>query len=153
MDDKVCQLINKSALLHRRLMNRILERFNLTYAQYQVLKTIKKHSSLTAKEILVYMDTDKATLSGILSRLEKQSLIIRTKDPEDRRLMHIQLTERSNNLCDQVSQIETTCQDELTDNVKSRELKNFLSVFERIIQNQQDKIEEETKKTMEAENT
>ncbi len=150
MDDKVCHLINKSALLHKRLMNRILERFDLTYAQYQVLKTIKKHSSLTAKEILVYMDTDKATLSGVLSRLENRSLIIRTKDPEDRRLMHIQLTERSNALCTQVSEIEMTCQDSLTENIKSRELKNFLNVFERIIQNQEAKIEEETQKNMEA---
>ena len=81
MNDKTCETINKSALLHKRLMNKILERFSLTYAQYQVLKTIKTHSSLTAKEILVYMDTDKATLSGVLSRLERQNLIIRTKDP------------------------------------------------------------------------
>jgi len=150
LNDKTCETINKSALLHKRLMNKILERFSLTYAQYQVLKTIKTHSSLTAKEILVYMDTDKATLSGVLSRLERQNLIIRTKDPEDKRLMHIQLTERSNMLCDQVSQVEMKCADALTENIKGRELKNFFSVFERILENQQSKLEEETKRTKEA---
>ena len=64
--------------------------------------------------------------------------------------MHIQLTERSNMLCDQVSQVEMKCADALTENIKGRELKNFFSVFERILENQQSKLEEETKRTKEA---
>ncbi len=138
--DEICTTINKSSMLHKRMMGKILERFELTYAQYQVLKTIKKHQSLSAKEVLVYLDTDKATLSGVLSRLESKGLIKREKDANDRRLMHITLTAASEALCQQVMDIETTCAEELTKNVKPRELKNFFSVFERIIENQNDKI-------------
>ncbi len=140
MAQEICDTINKSALLHKRMMGKILDRFELTYAQYQVLKTIKKHQTLSAKEILVYLDTDKATLSGILGRLERNGLIKREKDPSDRRLMHISLTAASIALCDNVEVIENTCANDLTKGIKTREMKNFFNVFERIVENQHEKI-------------
>ncbi len=142
MSEEICKLINKSALLHKRLMARILERYELTYAQYQVLKTIRKHQTLSAKEILVHLDTDKATLSGILSRLERNGLIKREKDPNDKRLMHISLTAASKALCDNVADIERECAEELMKGVKTRESKNFFNTFQRVIQNQKDKLNE-----------
>lgn len=141
MAQEICDIINKSALLHKRMMGKILDRFELTYAQYQVLKTIKKHQTLSAKEILVYLDTDKATLSGVLSRLERNGLVKREKDPSDRRLMHISLTAASTALCNNVEAIEGTCASDLTKGLKTRELKNFISVFERIVENQHQKID------------
>lgn len=135
-------------MLHKRLMAKILERFDLTYAQYQVLKTIKKHKTLSAKEILVYMDTDKATLSGILNRLEKNGLIRREQDAKDKRLKHVSLTAASEALCNNVESIEGGCAEELTHNIKPRELKNFFNVFEKIIANQQRKLQEETEKNI-----
>ncbi len=140
MSQAVCDTINKSSLLHKRMMAKILDRFELTYAQYQVLKTIKKHQTLSAKEILVYLDTDKATLSGVLNRLEKNNLIKRQKDPSDRRLMHISLTAAAVALCENVEVIETSCAEDLTKGIKPRELKNYLSVFERLMENQRQKI-------------
>jgi len=147
MAEEICPTINKSALLHRRLMGKILERYDLTYSQYQVLKTIKQHGTLSAKEILVYLDTDKATLSGVLGRLEKHNLIKRERDPGDRRLMHITLTAASEALCENVEAREKECEDDLTKGIKPRELKNFMSVFDRIINNQIEKLNEETKKS------
>ena len=144
MSEEICKLINKSAMLHRRIMAKILERYDLTYAQYQVLKTIRQHDTISAKEILVYLDTDKATLSGILSRLERNGLIRREKDPKDKRLMHISLTAASEALCDNVSDIEKQCSEDLTKGMKTKEVKNFLNVFERLVENQKDRLEKES---------
>ncbi len=144
MSEDICKFINKSALLHKRVMAKILERFELTYAQYQVLKTIKKHDTLSAKEILVHLDTDKATLSGVLGRLEKNGLIKREKDPKDKRLMHISLTAASIALCSNVEDIERQCANDLTKGIKPREVKNFMNVFEKLIENQKDKLADET---------
>ncbi len=146
MAEEVCKMINKSSLLHKRLMAKILERFELTYAQYQVLKTIKHYKTLSAKEILVHLDTDKATLSGILNRLERNGLIKREKDPKDKRLKHVTLTAASEALCTNVQTIEDSCADDLTANIKPRELKNFFNVFEKIIENQHRKLREENEK-------
>lgn len=145
MEREICQIMNKGALLHKRLMTKILERFDLTYAQYQVLKIIKQHNGLTAKEILIYLDTDKATLSGILSRLEKNQLIERKANEEDRRLMHIHLKEKSLSICDEVTQIENACEADLLKGLKTKEVRYFFDVFNHIIGNQIKKIEEASK--------
>ena len=145
MEREICNIINKGAILHKRLMTKILERFDLTYAQFQVLKIIKLHNGLTAKEILIYLDTDKATLSGILSRLEKNELIERIPNPEDRRLMHIHLKEKSIAICDEVTQIETSCEADLLKGLKPKEIRYFFDVFNHIIGNQLKKLEEANK--------
>ncbi|MFH5880934.1 MarR family winged helix-turn-helix transcriptional regulator [Liberiplasma polymorphum] len=145
MEREICNIINKGAILHKRLMTKILEQFDLTYAQYQVLKIIKQHNGLTAKEILIYLDTDKATLSGVLSRLEKHNLIERIPNQEDRRLMHIHLKEKSIEICDQVNLIETNCESDLLKGLKPKEIRYFFDVFNHIIGNQLKKLEEANK--------
>ncbi|MFU8787185.1 MAG: MarR family winged helix-turn-helix transcriptional regulator [Candidatus Izemoplasmataceae bacterium] len=145
MEREICNIINKGAILHKRLMTKILEQFDLTYAQYQVLKIIKQHNGLTAKEILIYLDTDKATLSGVLSRLEKHNLIERIPNQEDRRLMHIHLKEKSIEICDQVNLIETNCESDLLNGLKPKEIRYFFDVFNHIIGNQLKKLEEANK--------
>jgi len=140
MEQEICMRINKSALYHKRLMQRILEKFKLTYAQYQVLKVVQEHEGLTAKEVLVYLDSDKATLSGVLARLEKHQLITREINSTDRRLMHIYLTDKSKEFCSNIRLVENTCASDLTEGIKPKELKVFMDVFNRIIANQINKI-------------
>lgn len=140
MEQEICVRINKSALYHKRLMQKILERFGITYAQYQVLKIIQEHPGLPAKEILVYIDSDKATLSGVLSRLEKNKLIKRKANEQDRRIIHNHLTSKSMEFCSNIRHIEETCANDLTDGIKPKELKIFMDVFNRIISNQVKKI-------------
>jgi len=142
VSSRICELVSKSALYHKRLMTRMLERFDVTYAQYQVLKVIKQHQPLSAKEILVHLDTDKATLSGVLSRLEQRGYIQRDRDRSDKRVLHVRLTRTSSALLEAIEVKETECTDSLTHNIKNRELKNFFNVFERIINNQLRKIDE-----------
>ena len=142
MSQEICQMMHKGALLHKRLMSKILERFNLTYAQYQVLKIIHEQSGITAKEILIYLDSDKATLSGILSRLERNGMIERTKDPDDRRLVHAALTEKSRAVCNDVFAIEAECQRDLLKGLRSREVKHFTEGFKQVLQNQEQRLRE-----------
>lgn len=142
MEQDVMKMIAKSALNHKRIMTKLLERFDITYAQYQVLKTVKAYQPLTAKEMLVYLDTDKATLSGILNRLEKRELIIRAEDKRDRRLMYVQLSKVSAEMLKELDTLEKDIDKMLIDGVKNRELKNFMNAFETMLKNQQNKLEE-----------
>ncbi len=144
---EICQMMHKGAMLHKRLMTRILERYDLTFAQYQVMKTISEHPGTSAKEILVYMDTDKATLSGVLYRLEQRGMIVRKKDPEDRRLVHIHLSEESQMICSEVTHLEKACEEDLLKGMRSKELKFFLEGFNHVLNNQIKKLEQENENT------
>jgi DNA-binding MarR family transcriptional regulator len=86
MVKEMCYKLNKSSMLYKRLMSKHLERLNITYSQLMVLRVINQEPGITAKEILMQMDTDKATLSGVLSRLQRNNYISRVKNEKDRRI-------------------------------------------------------------------
>ena len=136
----LCDLLQTTANLHKRIMNAMLARFNLTYAQYLVLKQLDAKEGLAAKILLDQLDTDKATLSGIVSRLEKYGWISRQKDAKDRRLMHIFLTDYAREHLPQVIAKERSCEDDILSHFKNREAKNFKDLFVKLIDNQKDAL-------------
>ena len=146
MSSSLCSMINKSALLHKRIMTQILQKYDLTYAQFQVIKTLQDHPGISAKEVLAYLDSDKATLSGILQRLEKRVMVHRKIDPNDRRLMHLSLTHKSETICNEVKALEESCEMSLIKGLSKKEVRIFQEAFETIIYNQQTKLKESIRK-------
>jgi len=142
MVKEMCYKLNKSSMLYKRLMSKHLERLNITYSQLMVLRVVSQEPGITAKEILLQMDTDKATLSGVLFRLEKRNYIKRVVNATDNRIKNIYNSEGSEALCNEVSVIEKACISDLIDGISVAEAENFLSILDRFIENQVNKIEE-----------
>jgi DNA-binding MarR family transcriptional regulator len=142
MVKEMCYKLNKSSMLYKRLMSKHLERLNITYAQLMVLRVIDQEPGITAKEILMQMDTDKATLSGVISRLERDNYIYRVKNDKDGRIRNIYTSEGSDELCQEVSVIEDTCIQDLVKGISEEEAEQFLHILDRFIDNQIKKIED-----------
>ena len=142
MVKEMCYKLNKSSMLYKRLMSKHLERLNITYSQLMVLRVANQEPGITAKEILMQMDTDKATLSGVLARLERDNYIYRVKNEKDKRIQNIFVSEGSEKLCTEVSIIEKACISDLIKGISEEEAENFLAILDRFIENQVRKIEE-----------
>lgn len=140
MGKNLCDCLQTTAHQHKRIMNNMLEPFGLTYAQYLVLKKLQAEEGLSAKSLLSELDTDKATLSGIISRLEKADWLRREKDAEDRRLMHIFLTDNAREKLPEIVTMESNCEDVLLFNFKNREVKNFKELFKKLIEAQEEAL-------------
>jgi DNA-binding MarR family transcriptional regulator len=123
-------------------MSKHLEQMNITYAQLMVLRVIDNEPGITAKEILMQMDTDKATLSGVISRLERDNYIYRVQNDKDGRVRNIYVSEGSEQLCRDVSIIEQACMKDLVQGVSEDDIENFLRTLDLFIDNQVRKIEE-----------
>lgn len=143
MVKEMCYKLNKSSMLYKRLMSKHLERLNITYSQLMVLRVANQEPGITAKEILMQMDTDKATLSGVLARLERDNYIYRVKNEKDKRIQNIFVSEGSEKLCNEVSIIEKACISDLINGISDEEAEHFLSILDRFIANQIEKIEED----------
>lgn len=141
MVKEMCYKLNKSSMLYKRLMSKHLERLDITYAQLMVLRVINGEPGITAKEILMQMDTDKATLSGVISRLERDNYIYRVKNDKDGRIRNIYLSEGSDLLCKEVSVLEEACMQDLVNGVSEEEQEVFLRILDLFIENQIKKIE------------
>ncbi|QMS85724.1 MarR family winged helix-turn-helix transcriptional regulator [Candidatus Xianfuyuplasma coldseepsis] len=142
MVKEICYKLNKSSMLYKRLMSKHLEEMNITYAQLMVLRVIDAEPGITAKEILLQMDTDKATLSGVISRLERDNYIYRVQNDKDGRVRNIYVSEGSEKLCADVNVIEEACMKELMSGIKEEDAEHFLHVLDMFIANQVRKIDE-----------
>lgn len=141
MVKEVCYKLNKSSMLYKRIMSKHLERLGITYSQLMVLKVVNQEPGITAKEILLQMDTDKATLSGVLARLERDNLIYREVNPKDKRVQNIYVSPGSEHLCSQVGVIENACVSDMMAGVTDEEVDAFVAILDKFIENQIEKIE------------
>ncbi len=80
---------------------------DLTMAQWCVLKEINlSDANITSKDLELLTNTDKATMSEILSKLVKKGYIIKEQDQVDRRKYNIRMTNNNHELCEKIMNIE-----------------------------------------------
>lgn len=68
--------------------------FNVTAVQAMVINFLHDCDHVTSSDLGKRTKLDSATLTGILDRLEAASLIERRQHPDDRRAIHICLTQK-----------------------------------------------------------
>lgn len=85
-----------------KYFSKLLEESDLTPAQYGVLNCLWREGQLSPKQIgeLVYLEA--STVSGILDKMQKADLIERTIDPNNRRNILVEATQKSLDIRDQV---------------------------------------------------
>jgi len=84
-------------LSHKKLEND-LAKVDLTPPQFYVLATIGYAGSLPFGEIGAKMMVTVSNLTGIVDRLEEKKLVTRKRDQNDRRVVHVLLTEKGTKL-------------------------------------------------------
>ena len=79
-----------------------LKEYNLTPGQYGILNYLWEHQQATPKELSQIMMESTPVISALLDRLQKQGLIERCVDEDDRRSVQVTLTEEGLSLKDGV---------------------------------------------------
>lgn len=82
-----------------------LERIDLTYTQYIVMMVLWDCKKIKVKELGRKLHLDSGTLTPLLKRLEKHSLILRERSAEDERNLVISLTEKGELLKEKAKKI------------------------------------------------
>ena len=86
-----------SAFLHQKMKKAGL---NLTSEQWGVLIQLWNHENVTQEELAQVACVDKSTMSRVLSRMERNGLIIRRVDPADARRKILCTTQKADELRD-----------------------------------------------------
>ena len=82
------------SLLSHKKLEEDLEKLGLTPPQFYVLATIGYAGGLPFGEIGAKMMVTVSNLTGIVDRLEEKKLVLRKRDENDRRVVHVVLTEK-----------------------------------------------------------
>lgn len=96
-------LIRSSRKLRKRL-DHSLQEFDLTAAQFSVVQQIRMaEQPVTAAEIAERLESDRPTVSGILTRLEKKGLVEKHDHPADGRSTCLKVNRDSEALLDRIT--------------------------------------------------
>lgn len=94
LEEHFCFTLYAASRAFSRLYRPILDKLNLTYPQYLVLLVLWEQRKSTVKEIGELLDLDSGTLTPLLKRMEAAQLIQRRRDPEDERVVIIEITSK-----------------------------------------------------------
>jgi DNA-binding MarR family transcriptional regulator len=113
----------------------LLEPLGLTHPQYLVMLALWDNAKtdgapLSVKDIAALLQTDSATLSPMLKRLQAQGLITRSRSAADERTTHIELTPNGRELRRQALNVPPAVVERL--GVELAELEDLHAVLTRI---------------------
>lgn len=86
----------------RRLTKEIAARHGLTGPQLTVVKMLEALGDLPLSRLSEKIRAQNSTVTGIVDRMEREGLVVRTRSVSDRRVVHIQLTDKGQGLAGEV---------------------------------------------------
>jgi DNA-binding MarR family transcriptional regulator len=78
----------------RRITKEVARRVELTGPQLTVLKVLESVGDLSLSELSERIRAQNSTVTGIIDRMEREGLVVRSRSTEDRRVVNIRLTEK-----------------------------------------------------------
>ena len=127
-------MIHMQVLLHRRLMEGLAQT-GLSTGQPKVLAYLKSHEGRCQKEIAAACQLEPGSLTVLLNRMEKQGLIERRMEGNNRRSRHIYLSGRGRELAALVVERFYAVEDAAFSGISEADRAEFKRISEEIIGN------------------
>jgi len=129
---KLYALISGIYQKSRRLSEKTLKPLRITFPQFGALLRLSFQDNVTQKELSEIMDTDTTTIMVICDSLEKKGLLKRMKDPSDRRVNRLVLTEKGKDVVSKAYPLMTQRYDFFVKSISEDELDTITPVFEKL---------------------
>ena len=115
-NEKVAILAKKTILEFEKIANPMLQEYDLTSAQYRILKYLFSHQHETVRSVDLekYYSLTHPTTIGLLEQLEKKGFIKRLANPDDARSRIVLLTQKSLKMQDELDNIGEILEKKLT---------------------------------------
>jgi DNA-binding MarR family transcriptional regulator len=123
-----------SQLLSRKFQER-LEPLGLTPFHWVVLCCLWEEDGLATSSISEKLQQVGGTLTGVLDRMEERGLIRRERDPQDRRIWRIWLTEAGEQLREVLPPLAVEIRDSALTGIPQSEHQHFSDLLDQMIAN------------------
>lgn len=115
-------LISAMAYVKDRILEKHLESFDVTAAQFKIFIVIVFGKMNTPAELCRELGIDSGAMTRMLDRLDKKGLISRRRCPDDRRAVRVELTESGQKIADRLPNIVVDAMNELFEPLSAEEL-------------------------------
>ena len=114
-------LVTDTARLLRKLVDRRLQPFGLTRAQWAVLAALANRDGLSQSELADELEIEKSTTGRLIDHVQARGWVERRPIPNDRRLWGVYLTDDARPLIDNVKQIVIETRAEMFEGLSAEE--------------------------------
>jgi MarR family transcriptional regulator for hemolysin len=128
-------LISRTARLMARLGDERFQPLGLAIAQLPVFGALKDGASLTQKELAKMAQIEQPTMAQLLARMERDGLILRTANPDDKRSSLISLTPLALKKIPKARAILLEGNAEILEGFSDREVATLCRLLLRIVKN------------------
>lgn len=130
----VCYKLSRVMRKINRYYESNLLHYGITPSQFYVLSVVWENDGLKFKELAKRLEMDGSTLTSILDRLERQDLVERRDDPEDRRSLLVFLKEKARQNISEITCLAEKMDQEIKGRFSDEEYATFERVLERLFQ-------------------
>jgi DNA-binding MarR family transcriptional regulator len=103
--DCVCFLIGRVSRRLNKITKESIMPYKLTTSQFFLLIALYEENGILISKLAEKVALDKATLTGIIDRLERDGFVERRDDPKDRRAIRVYLTPKAESLREELLEI------------------------------------------------
>ncbi|NLB53401.1 MAG: MarR family transcriptional regulator [Syntrophomonadaceae bacterium] len=102
LNDFLCFKMRAAMKKIDKNLGQMLEQYGISIPQSFILKTLMEENGITLKEIGNRTLIDSSSMTVLIDKLEKDDLVERKLDAQDRRAIRIYITEKGRNLASEV---------------------------------------------------
>ena len=135
--------VNHLARLMAQALRRRIEPLGVVPGQFAQLLALYESDGVTQAELCAEVGIEQPTMARTLTRMERDGLIVREPDPDDRRRSLIRLTDRARELEGALVEQARAVNAVAVDGLGEREAAAFLATLAKVIDNLESAGEEE----------
>ncbi len=128
-------LISRAARLMARLGDDRLRPHGFSIGQLPVLGALRNGAVRSQKELAVWAKTEQPSMAQMLARMERDGLIKRTPDPDDKRSSLISLTDDANACLPALHEVLTQGNADALAGLSDEEVMTLSALLKRVIGN------------------
>ena len=106
---------------------------DVTSVQFAAMQAIDLHGEMEQSQIAQSIHYDKATIGGVIDRLEKRGWVERKANPKDRRAKLVTLTKEGRQALEVFTPVVKELQDQVVANLSSEERALFIQLAQKIV--------------------
>ena len=133
--DKVAILIKKAALEFDKVSNSALDKYDITPAQYKVMKYIYEESERGVRivDLEKYFSMSHPTAIGIVQNLEKKGLVGYRANPKNARSRFIVPTSKALEIQNELDGVGSDLEERLTQKLSEKERERLVALLSKML--------------------
>ncbi|MCP4820151.1 MAG: MarR family transcriptional regulator [Shimia sp.] len=131
--DSAGYLVNHVSRIFARGLAARIAPLELTIGTFPALLELWERDGLTQKQLVARLHIEQATMANTLSRMERDGLILRKKDPTDGRIQRVWLTQRARDLQGDATAAAMDQNTETLKGLTEQEQRDFIQLMKKLI--------------------